>query len=50
MCISIPKCTAKDWTYSALQYWQRYFFRSVAVFELVYFSVFLGFKYAYMRL
>ena len=24
--ICIPNCTAKDWTYSALQYLERYFF------------------------
>ena len=47
MGICIPKYTAEHWTYSALQYWELYFFRFVSALKLVYFSDLLGFKYAY---
>ena len=31
-----------NWTYSALQYWERFFFRFVSALKLVYFSDLLG--------
>ena len=44
MGICIPKYTAKHWAYSALQYWELYFFRFASALKLVYFSDLFGFK------
>ena len=50
MGICIAKYTAKHWTYFALQYWERYFFRFVSALKLVCVSDLLSFKYAYLCL
>ena len=50
MGIFILKCTAYDLTYSALQYWEQYFFRSLSALKLVNFSDLLGLNYAYFCL
>ena len=50
MGICIPKYTAEHWTYSAMQYWELYFFRFGSALKLVYFSDLSGFKYAYFCL
>ena len=44
------KIDCEHWAYSAMQYWELYFFRFASALKLGYFSDLLGFKHAHFYL